>query len=325
MFKLFFIIMVTNLYTIKYVCKRTGLTSHAIRAWEKRYKAVVPQRSPKNRRLYSEADVQRLQLLKKMTDVGHSISQVARLEFNELMDLAQREASVIDQTRHSKTRPSHSTTTHDHNDYYQYCLSAVLNLDPERLERTFDQAAVDLTRIALLRELIVPLFKEIGKLWHGGSLKIVNEHMATTVTRNFLLNLLRTTDISDSAEKIVVATTVGQWHDVGALTVALTAAENGWHPVYYGPNLPAEEIATAVKQSDARAVAISITHLLNQNALINELRKLARYIGQDVALFIGGRAVGDHPQVLEEIQAKYINDIDQFREELNSLLIVNVG
>ena len=39
--------------------------------------------------------------------------------------------------------------------------------------------------------------------------------------------MLRATDISDSAPKIVVPTTVGQWHDVGAFTVALTAAENG--------------------------------------------------------------------------------------------------
>jgi len=59
---------------------------------------------------------------------------------------------------------------------------------------------------------------------------------------------------------------------VGALTVALTAAENGWHAVYYGPNLPAEEIAAVVKQTGAVAVAISITYLLNQHALINELR-----------------------------------------------------
>ena len=140
----------------------------------------------------------------------------------------------------------------------------VLELDSNKLERWFDQAAIDLTRTELLRDVIVPLFKEIGKLWHGGSLKIINEHMATSITRNFLLNMLRTTEISDSAPKIVVATTVGQWHDVGALVVALTAAENRWYPVYYGPNLPAEEIATGVKHSHAVAVAISITHLLNQ-------------------------------------------------------------
>ncbi len=305
-----------HIYTIKYVSQRTGLSPHLIRAWEKRYDAVIPQRSAKNRRLYSEEDVQRLKALKKVTDAGHIISQVANLQLDELLDIAQREVSETSDTRANNVEQSQAEIG---NDYFQQCLAAVMKLDSVGLERCLDQAAIDLTRTALLRDLIVPLFKEIGKLWQGGSLKIVNEHMATTVTRNFLLNMLRSIETQDSAPKIVVATTVGQWHDVGALTVALTAAENGWQPVYYGPNLPAEEIATGVKQNSAVAVAISITHLLNPHMLMNELRKLARYLDQNVVLFVGGRVVGNHIQALEEINAKFIYDVEQFGEELKSL------
>ena len=316
-----------SIYTIRYVSQRTGLTSHVIRAWEKRYEAVVPHRSPKNRRLYSEEDVQRLQLLKNATDAGHSISQVAQLDSKELADLAQRGgARLTSRTRGNYARPSQQSDKRAQpiqrsakNGHCKDCLSAVLNLDPDGLERSYDQAAIDLTRLALLKELIVPLFREIGELWRKGSLKIVNEHMATSVTRTFLLNMLRATEVTDPAPTIVVATTVGQWHDVGALTVALTAAENGWHPVYYGPNLPAEEIAAGVKQSGARAVAISVTHLLNQHPLIEELRKLRRYVDRNVTLYVGGRAVADYTHILEEIKVKYISDIDQFSGELYSL------
>jgi len=314
--------MKKNFHPIRYVAQRTGLTPHVIRAWEKRYRAVVPHRSAKNRRLYSEDDVQRLQLLKTITDAGHTISQVARLDSTELQNLAQRECAVIPRTRQEKVHPSQPDTV---DDYYKQCLTAVLNLDPDGLERSLDQAAIDLTRPALLRDLIVPLFREIGKLWHSGSLKIVNEHMTTTVTRNFLLNMLRSTQISDPAPRIVVATTVGQWHDVGALTVALTAAENGWHPVYYGPNLPAEEIAAGAKQSGARAVAISITHLLDRHPLVDELRKLRRYIDNTVTLFVGGRAVADFAQALIDLDLSYINNIEQFRDALNVTLLSNSG
>ena len=314
--------MSKNLYAIRYVSQRSGLTPHVIRAWEKRYQAVVPHRSVKNRRLYSDDDLQRLQLLKTITDVGHSISQVAQLDTAELLDLAQREASLFKRPPDNVRKPSHPAAD---NDYFKQCLSSVLDLDPDGLERSYDLAAIDLTRTALLRDLIVPLFREIGKLWHGGTLKIVNEHMATTVTRVFLLNMLRANELEDSAPKIVIATTVGQWHDVGALTVALTAAENGWQPVYYGPNLPAEEIATGVNRSGARAVAISVTHLLNQHPLFDELRKLRRYIGQDLAFFVGGRAAADLTQILDDVNAKYIKSIDHFSEELNSLLTINAG
>ena len=311
----------SSIYTIRYVSQRTGLTSHVIRAWEKRYRAVVPHRSPKNRRLYSEEDVQRLQLLKRITDAGHSISQVAQLDSKELSDLAQRGAGVAVRTPKNHVRPLRRSAKNDH---CKDCLTAVLNLDPDGLERLYDQAAIDLTRTALLRDIIVPLFTEIGALWRKGSLKIVNEHMATSVTRTFLLNMLRATEVTDPAPAIVIATTVGQWHDVGALIVALTAAENGWHPIYYGPNLPAEEIAAAVKQSGAQAVAVSVTHLLNHHALIEELRKLRRYVAKDVALFVGGRAVANYARILEDIEAKFISDIDQFSGALYSLITARV-
>jgi DNA-binding transcriptional MerR regulator/methylmalonyl-CoA mutase cobalamin-binding subunit len=311
-----------NFYTIRYVSQRTGLSPHVIRAWEKRYNAVVPHRSPKNRRLYSEDDVEHLQLLRRATDAGHSISQVAQLTSDELFELTQREASVLPETQIDIRGPVQAASDRD---YYGECLTAVLNLDSDSLERIYDQAAIDLTRPALLKNVIFPLFEEIGELWRNGSLKIVNEHMATSVTRTFLLSMLRATANADSAPRIVIATTVGQWHDIGALAIALTAAELGWQAIYFGPNLPAEEIAAGVKQSGARAVAISITHMLDQHPLLDELRKLRRYIGSQVSLFIGGRAVGHRIRFPEEVGVKHIKDLDRFGEELNALLAVDSG
>ena len=306
-----------HLYTIKYVSHRTGLTPHVIRAWEKRYQAVVPRRSPKNRRLYSEDDVLRLQHLKKITDAGHTISQVANLNSEDLVDLVQRVGPALSSASKTYDQPHQKS---DPGRYYKDCLSAVLNLDADELERTYGEALIDLTRPLLIRNVIVPLFVEIGNLWRNGALKIVNEHMATSITRTFLLNLLRATQIPDTAPKIVIATTVGQWHDIGALIVALQAAEYGWQVVYFGPNLPAEEIAAGAKQSGARAVAVSVTHVLDPHPLFEELRKLRRYVSNDMALLVGGQAIEGQVQLLEEINVKYVTDLDQLSEQLSALL-----
>jgi methylmalonyl-CoA mutase cobalamin-binding subunit len=89
--------------------------------------------------------------------------------------------------------------------------------------------------------------------------------------------------------------------------------------------LPAEEIAAGVKQSNARAVAVSITHLLDPHPFVEEMRKLRRYVGKDTALFIGGQAVDDQTQTLSEIGVKFIADLDQLSEALNALLLTEVG
>ncbi|MCH5373374.1 MAG: MerR family transcriptional regulator [Planctomycetes bacterium] len=64
-------------YGIGAVARLTGLSDHTIRVWERRYQAVVAERTETGRRLYRTSDVEKLRLLKLMTDKGVAISQIA--------------------------------------------------------------------------------------------------------------------------------------------------------------------------------------------------------------------------------------------------------
>ncbi len=64
-------------FSIQAVAKRTGLTPHVIRAWERRYGAIKPERSPGKHRLYSEAEIERLMILNRAVRSGHSIGKIA--------------------------------------------------------------------------------------------------------------------------------------------------------------------------------------------------------------------------------------------------------
>ncbi len=76
-----------NKYSIKAVSTITGINEHTIRAWEKRYNAISPERTDSNRRMYSETEVEKLNLLNKAVMVGHNISSVANLSVSELNSL----------------------------------------------------------------------------------------------------------------------------------------------------------------------------------------------------------------------------------------------
>ena len=75
-------------YGIGAVARLTGLTDHTIRVWERRYQAVVAQRAANGRRVYSAADVEKLALLKRLTDEGLAIGQIAGSTTAELRERA---------------------------------------------------------------------------------------------------------------------------------------------------------------------------------------------------------------------------------------------
>src|SRR5689334_2672996 len=81
--------MMSQLHTIRYVAMRTGLSQHAIRAWEKRYNALSPSRTVTNRRLYTEEDLEKLLLLRQAVEIGHTISQIAMRSVSELRELVE--------------------------------------------------------------------------------------------------------------------------------------------------------------------------------------------------------------------------------------------
>ena len=69
------------------VAQRTGLTLEALRAWERRYAVVRPSRSEGGHRLYTDADVERLQRLRQATQLGWGIGAAAALPAEELASL----------------------------------------------------------------------------------------------------------------------------------------------------------------------------------------------------------------------------------------------
>lgn len=73
-----------NDYAIGAVARLTGISTHTLRIWERRYGAVIAERTDSGRRVYSRRDVEKLGLLKILVDRGFSIGQIANLDLEEL-------------------------------------------------------------------------------------------------------------------------------------------------------------------------------------------------------------------------------------------------
>ena len=89
-------------YEISAVARMTGLSSHVLRVWERRYSVVEPRRSDSKRRQYAQGDVDRLILLKRLVDNGHAIGSVAELSMDQLND----RVSHLEESKASETANS---------------------------------------------------------------------------------------------------------------------------------------------------------------------------------------------------------------------------
>ncbi len=303
-------------YLISTVSKRSGVKSDLVRAWERRYQAVNPTRTEGGHRVYSDLDIARLKLLNEATNHGHSISQIAQLPLDELKKLL----SVEDiKPTVSAPAPANGARKFIAEDYVQKCYQAVLAFDALKLESHFENAIVELGTETFIENLLTPLLAQIGDKWRTGELRPVHEHMASAIIRSLTYILRSNTPSKENAPRMIVSTPIGQLHELGALLAAIIAEFKGWQVTYLGANLPAEEIAAAVKFTNATAVTISISFSTDDHTVPKEIRRLRKLIGPQVALIAGGRSAGHYESVLNEVGVLKIKDYDHFRLILDDL------
>lgn len=301
---------------IKVVARRTGLSAHVIRIWEKRYGAVQPERTGTNRRLYSDAQIERLSLLRHITEDGHSIGHVAKLPTEKLRQLAKESH---DTSRHAPRSPVAAVSVPPTHTFLDECVAAVKSLDGRALEETLKRASTDLGAQGLLQRVVAPLAQSIGGLWRDGTITAAHEHFASAVIRVFLGHAAKPFAGTESAPVLMVATPAGQIHELGALLVGAAAANLGWHVTYLGASLPAAEIAGAARQNRARAVALSLVYPEDDPRLEGELTRLREALPPEVTLLAGGRATPAYRDVLEKIGAAQVSDLAHLGALLDEL------
>jgi MerR family transcriptional regulator, light-induced transcriptional regulator len=279
-------------YRIGTLARLTGITTHAIRVWERRYRALAPSRTAGGARLYTDQDVQRLRLIKKLLGRGYTISAIAKLDMPELSRLAPAETLT-----EAEVSPDHDQRARA---AIEEILSAIAELDLEGAARSLAQASNAFSPRDLVTRVIAPALDELGSRWASGEICTAAEHAASAILRTQLGALLAAQPVNGKAP-IVCTTPAGEQHELGALLVAVLVAMHGRRAVYLGANLPADQIAQAARLSRASAVALSLVGVPPEEAQ-RELLALAKSLPGSIEMLVGGRRVADMTNLPERIQ-----------------------
>jgi DNA-binding transcriptional MerR regulator/methylmalonyl-CoA mutase cobalamin-binding subunit len=293
-------------YPIRAVSKLTGISVDTLRAWERRYGVVAPERDERGR-MYSEGDVERLRLLRVAVEHGHAIGRVAPLATDELRVLLARAAG--EEPAAVPAVPADLGALQ----------AAVERFDAGALRRELSRLAALLPPRTLAREVALPLLHLVGEAWHEGKLTVAQEHLVTSELRSLVGALARLAQVPDTAPRILFATPHGEQHEMGTLVAALLASGSGFAAYYLGPELPAHDLAGAARRTAARAVVLGITRSDASGAAVAEAVSLGRSLPEQVELWVGGAGAAAARAALAGTRAVVLEDLDAFEKELARL------
>ena len=86
--------MSAYIYSIGDLESLSGIRTHTIRIWEKRYAAFTPLRTAANMRLYSRLDLKKIIQISFLLDCDYRIGKIANLSVEDFNDVFYKELKL---------------------------------------------------------------------------------------------------------------------------------------------------------------------------------------------------------------------------------------
>jgi methanogenic corrinoid protein MtbC1 len=118
--------------------------------------------------------------------------------------------------------------------------------------------AID-ARTALV-DVLAPVVRQLGLLWHTGELGVADEHLGTAASRALAERILALSERApENGKRVLAAVVAGDAHDFGLSLVSLLFELDGWRVLHLGADVPAGEIAALAKRAAPDLVLLSAT------------------------------------------------------------------
>ena len=247
--------------------RRTGVHGDTIRAWERRYGLVKPQRTSKGYRLYSSADEEVIRAMRELTAKGVAAAEAAALA-----------------RRGAEAPPGPSLGALDPAAQARRLRRALEAFDEEEANAILDECLAGLSMARVLEDVVPAAMAEIGSRWQDGQATVAQEHFASSVVRGRLLGLGRGWG-AGAGPLALLACLPGELHDLGLIAFGLSLHRRGWRIAYLGADTPLETLDDAVTRLRPQVVVVSASAPERLAGVAKELRSLA----MRVPVSVGGR------------------------------------
>ncbi len=235
------------MYKIKRAAELSDIPAVTIRAWEKRYNILEPNRSQGGHRLYSEKDLQTLKWLKAQVDQGLKISEAAEL-------LKQKS---IKQTR---TLENSMGQINEKESLSSELYTHLITMNTIQANHALDLAFSLYSFQYVFHDIISPILMKIGTEWEAGHLTVAQEHFATELVTQRFHNVFRVLPVHPDQPKALAFCPEGEHHQFGLMMFSLFLKEKGVDVVYLGANTPYDGLIEQLISLNVTIVAVSVSH-----------------------------------------------------------------
>lgn len=287
--------MASGKYTVNEVEERAKVAASTLRQWERRYGFPKPERTESGYRLYSDDDLQRIELMKQHIAEGIPASRAAELV---------------------KRLPPTPSGPRSLAVLKRELVEALSQLDEGAAERILSEAHALHTVEAVILELLQASIVEIGHLWHEGKVSIATEHFASSYVQGRLRSLLSAAGQVRNAPAVIVACAPGEQHELGALVLAVMLRRAGYRLYFLGANTPLADLREMARRIRVMGVMISAA---SSEAVQRLMEERERLIGMAPVLAFGGLAFNEHPELAKALGGVYLaasadQAVEQFQE-----------
>ncbi len=267
------------MYSIKQASIRSGVSVPLIRAWERRYSVVSPQRTASGYRLYDDTAIATLVRVRELTESGWTASEASRavlageVPLNPVPPLLPAEMSM---------EAAHARQT----DLVERFMEAVTVMDIAATGAALDEIFAQGSYESIVDDLLMPALVAVGASWSEGRLDIAAEHAASAAVHR-RLSALYEAAASIGDPLLVVGLPPGARHELGSLAFAVAVRRLGVGVLYLGPDVPVASWVHVIAQNRARVAVVGVVQEADRIAAL-EVAEALREAGLSPTLAVGG-------------------------------------
>ncbi len=243
--------------------------------WERRYGFPVPTRTAGGSRVYTEADVQTLLLVKRAMKAGYRPGEIVGRRAEEIAQMIARSGPVAED---APAQPASMDAV----------LTALARDDARQVRLEIKNLALVLGPKRFVTDLAYPLAKKVGELWQAGKLEVRQEHLLSESLATQLRVLLSAFEDAQEGPNVVLTTLPDEPHGLGLTMIALYCAIHQVVPRLLGVNTPPEQIVAAATALDVSAVGLSVVLPPDPARAAKQIRWIAGELPRKVRLWVGG-------------------------------------